>query len=60
MLPTKRMFLAWIPHCLRIRERSYRCCFDPKCPKLESLVDKVKEAMETTEVRRTLPKVPKV
>lgn len=33
--------------------------FSPKCPKLESLVDKMKEAMDSSEVRRRLPKVPK-
>jgi histidyl-tRNA synthetase len=33
--------------------------FDPKCPGLESLVDKVKEIVESNEVRR-LPKIPKV
>ncbi|KAK3137479.1 hypothetical protein QOZ80_5BG0452830 [Eleusine coracana subsp. coracana] len=32
--------------------------FDPKCPKLESLVEKVKEIVESNEVRR-LPKIPK-
>uniref|UniRef100_A0A0D9WCX2 Histidine--tRNA ligase, cytoplasmic n=1 Tax=Leersia perrieri TaxID=77586 RepID=A0A0D9WCX2_9ORYZ len=32
--------------------------FDPKCPRLVSLVDKVKEIVETNEVRR-LPKIPK-
>jgi histidyl-tRNA synthetase len=33
--------------------------FDPKCPGLESLVEKVKEIVESNEVRR-LPKIPKV
>jgi histidyl-tRNA synthetase len=33
--------------------------FDPKCPKLGSLVEKVKEIVESNEVRR-LPKIPKV
>ncbi|OEL14059.1 Histidine--tRNA ligase, cytoplasmic [Dichanthelium oligosanthes] len=32
--------------------------FDPKCPGLESLVEKVKEIVESNEVRR-LPKIPK-
>ncbi|XP_062179734.1 histidine--tRNA ligase, cytoplasmic-like [Phragmites australis] len=32
--------------------------FDPKCPRLESLVEKVKEIVESNEVRR-LPKIPK-
>lgn len=33
--------------------------FDPKCPKLEFLVEKVKEIVESNETRR-LPKIPKV
>ncbi|KAL6607825.1 hypothetical protein ACP70R_040888 [Stipagrostis hirtigluma subsp. patula] len=32
--------------------------FDPKCPRLETLVEKVKEIVESNEVRR-LPKIPK-
>ncbi|VAH02334.1 histidine--tRNA ligase, cytoplasmic-like [Triticum dicoccoides] len=32
--------------------------FDPKCPKLESLVEKIKEIVESNEVGR-LPKIPK-
>lgn len=33
--------------------------FAPSCPKLESLLVKVKKATESSEVRMRLPKVPK-
>ncbi|TVU12068.1 hypothetical protein EJB05_45693 [Eragrostis curvula] len=39
-------------------EVALKLLFDPECPKLESLVEKVKEIVESNEVRR-LPKIPK-